>query len=79
MPNLKNRSPEVFGDFVDRDEIAEIFDVSPRTITRWAGMLNGLPHIRLGMRTLYSIASVRGWLATKERAITRRRASKQAA
>jgi hypothetical protein len=75
MSNLDKRSSEVFGDYVDRDELAKIFDVNPRTITRWAAEVGGLPHVRLGTRTLYSLASVRTWLAKRERSISRRRAA----
>ncbi len=53
----------LLGDYVDRDELAKIFNVSPRTITRWCDKVDGLPFVELGNRTLFNIENVRKWLA----------------
>jgi phage terminase Nu1 subunit (DNA packaging protein) len=34
-------------DFVDRETIAAMFKVSPRTITRWSGQPDGIPYLSL--------------------------------
>ena len=65
----------LLGGYVDRDELAEIFKVSPRTICRWASQPAGLPHIRLGARTLFCLELVRAWLAKREHSISRRKAA----
>jgi phage terminase Nu1 subunit (DNA packaging protein) len=60
-------------DYVSRDAIAKMFMVAPRTITRWSGLPDGLPHVALGNRTLYRLESVRQWLAGRERRPNQRR------
>jgi excisionase family DNA binding protein len=70
----KSNNPLLAG-YVDRDELAKIFNVSPRTICRWASRADSLPHIKLGARTLFNLESVRTWLAKRERSISRRRAA----
>lgn len=72
---MAEKNNPLLAGYVDRDELAEIFKVSPRTICRWASQPAGLPHIRLGARTLFCLESVRAWLAKREHSISRRKAA----
>lgn len=62
-------APNILEGYADRDTLAASFGVAPRTITRWMGQPDGLPHVHLGGRTLFKIDSVRAWLAGREKRI----------
>ena len=49
---IMNTNNPILADYVDRDALAEFFNVSSRTITRWAGQPDGIPAVRIGSRTL---------------------------
>jgi phage terminase Nu1 subunit (DNA packaging protein) len=55
----------------DRAGLAEIFDVTTRTICRWEKLEDGgLPRIILGGRVIYNIESVKRWIAKREHSIS---------
>jgi hypothetical protein len=58
-------NPNPLDGYVDRDTLAAMFDVTPRTITRWAGQPDGLPHAIIGIRTLYPLDKVRAWVEAR--------------
>lgn len=53
--------------FLRREELAEQFGLSPRTIDRWEALRKGPPRVAIGRTILYNIESVRQWLADQER------------
>jgi hypothetical protein len=57
---------------IERDPLADILDVSPRTLTRWTAQADGIPSIRLGTKRLYRVGSVKRWLAGRETSCRRR-------
>jgi hypothetical protein len=54
------------GEWIGRSALAKEFGVSVRTVVRWTYAPNGIPHMQLGIRTLYRRSSVRDWLAKRE-------------
>ena len=58
--------PALLAGHVDKRRLAEEFGVSERTVDRWCNEPGGLPHIKLGRRTLFKIESVKAWLARRE-------------
>ncbi|MBY0383243.1 MAG: helix-turn-helix domain-containing protein [Xanthobacteraceae bacterium] len=64
----------VLGDeWIDRDELAKELKVSVRTLNRWTFAVDGIPHVKIGAKTLYRRKSVTGWLADRETRPSRRR------
>lgn len=53
--------------FLRREELAEQFGLSPRTIDRWEALRKGPPRVSIGRTILYNIQSVREWLVSQER------------
>lgn len=56
----------IFGDYVEKPELAAGFGRSTRTIDRWIDLPDGLPVVRIGNKQLFNIESVRKWLADRE-------------
>jgi len=52
--------------YLRREELAQQLGVSPRTIDRWQTSRCGPPRVAIGRTILYSTASVREWLQSKE-------------
>jgi hypothetical protein len=59
--------------WIDRDELAEDLDVTPRTLTTYTCMADGIPHVKWGATTRYRAGSVKKWLLSRERFPNRRR------
>lgn len=53
--------------YLRREELAEQFGLSPRTIDRWEALRKGPPRVCVGRTILYNIQSVREWLVIQER------------
>ena len=53
--------------FLRREELAEQFGLSPRTIDRWEALRKGPPRVCVGRTILYNVDSVREWLRSRER------------
>jgi predicted DNA-binding transcriptional regulator AlpA len=53
--------------YLRREELAEQFGLSPRTIDRWEALRKGPPRVCVGRTILYNIQSVREWLLSRER------------
>jgi hypothetical protein len=58
---------EILAGYVDKPSLALALKKSERTIDRWRGAPDGLPHTMIGATVLFRIESVRGWLARRER------------
>ena len=56
----------IFGNYVEKPELAAGFKVSTRTIDRWIDLPDGLPVVRIGNKRLFNIDSVRRWIANRE-------------
>jgi hypothetical protein len=56
----------LFGDYVSADQLAELLEVTPRTVARWHVERTGPPRTKVGKKVLYSLASVRAWLKDRE-------------
>jgi predicted DNA-binding transcriptional regulator AlpA len=54
--------------YLRREELAQQFGVSPRTIDRWHSLRNGPPRISIGRTILYRLDSVHEWLQEQESA-----------
>jgi len=52
-------------EFVTKEELAQLLRRRPRTIERWTGKPDGLPHVRLGKEPLYHLPAVRDWILSK--------------
>lgn len=57
---------DLLAEFVTRDELAKILDMSPRTLYRYSTMPNGLPFVMIGGRVHYRLPSVKKWLESRE-------------
>jgi excisionase family DNA binding protein len=68
---------DILTGYLSRDELARELRVSARTVTRWTFQIGGIPHLKVGLRTLYRRESVLAWLVAREQQPTRtkRRAS----
>jgi predicted DNA-binding transcriptional regulator AlpA len=60
-------TPLLLEGFLRREELAQQFGLSPRTIDRWEALRIGPPRISVGRTILYSIQSVQEWLISNER------------
>lgn len=56
--------PDLLADYIDRKTLAKAWGVCTRTIARYEK--DGLPHLTLGGRRLYSIAGSADWLGSRE-------------
>jgi predicted DNA-binding transcriptional regulator AlpA len=56
--------------YLRREELAEQFGLSPRTIDRWEALRKGPPRVCVGRTILYNIESVREWLLSREQQAT---------
>lgn len=65
----------LLSEYLTRDQLAEELRVTPRTIIRWQSTADGLPHVQIGGRVLYRVASVKAWLESKERKPNQRRSA----
>ena len=52
-------SSALLDDYVQKDDLARDFDVSPRTIERWVRLRLLPPPIKIGRTRLYHIPSIR--------------------
>ena len=59
--------PVVLQGYLRREELAQQFGLSTRTIDRWEARRQGPPRITVGRTILYNIESVREWLSAMER------------
>jgi hypothetical protein len=62
-------------DFLTQKELAAELRISPRTVMRWQGKPDGLPHVELGGRVYYRRSSVLDWIGAHERRPNPRRAA----
>lgn len=51
--------------YVPESVVAEQLNVTRRTIGRYRREPNGLPHVKIGGRTLYHVETVRKWIAAR--------------
>ncbi len=58
--------PIVLRGYLRREELAQQFGLSTRTIDRWEALGQGPPRVAVGRTILYSVESVREWLLTRE-------------
>lgn len=58
--------PVVLQGYLRREELAEQFGLSTRTIDRWEALRQGPPRITVGRTILYNIDTVRDWLSAME-------------
>jgi predicted DNA-binding transcriptional regulator AlpA len=56
----------VLDGFLRREQLAQLFGLSPRTIDRWEALRIGPPRVCVGRTILYNIQSVREWLLSRE-------------
>jgi hypothetical protein len=66
---------EALRGYLTKAALAKEFRVSERTLDRWRRAPNGLPFTTAGSTVLFSVASVRDWLSSRERRPNRRRAA----
>ncbi len=63
---MAETSHNLLGEYVSKDALAAELQCSERTINRMMNEPDGLPHVRLRGRVMFSVASVRRWIAAKE-------------
>ena len=63
----------ILSDYVDRKTLAQELDVSPRTVSRYENLPDGLPSTTIGGRKLYRVQSVLEWIRKRERSANPRR------
>ena len=56
----------VMAEFLTRDEMAEQFGVSVRTLDRWHRLGRGPPRISIGRKRLYRVGAYRDWIKENE-------------
>jgi hypothetical protein len=56
----------LLADYMTPDELARELNVALVTLSRWRSRKKGPPCIKMGLRVLYSRASVRKWLEQLE-------------
>jgi len=59
MAATETRDP--LDEFITRDELSIMFDVSVRSIQNW----RGIPHVQVGAKVFYRRADVAAWLDRK--------------
>ena len=70
IPDRKDRPLThrlVLEGFLRREELAQEFGLSPRTIDRWEALRKGGLRVCIGRTILYNVDSVREWLQSRER------------
>jgi len=65
-PQERPVSRLVLEGYLRREELAQQFGLSPRTIDRWEALRMGPPRVSVGRTILYNIQSVREWLVNQE-------------
>lgn len=65
-PQVKPLAPLILEGYLRREELAQQFGLSPRTIDRWEALRQGPPRVCVGRTILYNIESVREWLRSRE-------------
>src|SRR5580658_8558223 len=60
----------VLAGYLRREELAEQFGLSPRTIDRWEALRIGPPRVCVGRTILFNLESVRQWLLSREQQAT---------
>ena len=60
------RENSILAGFVTKQELARALGRSPRTLDRWETRRIAPPRVVLGRTILYSVASVREWLQSRE-------------
>ena len=72
-PSTPNSDPQdkpiarlVLEGYLRREELAEQFGLSPRTIDRWEALRKGPPRVCVGRTILYRIDAVCEWLVSRE-------------
>lgn len=63
----------ILDDWVGHKETAEELGIKPRTLTSWTHKPDGIPHTKLGNRTIYHRPTVRRWLEERMRRPNQRR------
>ncbi len=56
----------VMAEFLTRDEMAEQFGVSVRTLDRWHQLGRGPPRFKIGRKWLYRVRAYRDWIEENE-------------
>jgi hypothetical protein len=64
---------QILDDYAERLETARQLKIKPRTLSSWTHQPDGIPHVRLGRRTLYHLPTVREWIEKRIRRPNRRR------
>ena len=57
----------ILSEFITREELAAELGCNPRTLDRWEVLSVGPPRTHVGRKILYRHASVKKWLASRER------------
>jgi hypothetical protein len=65
-PQDKPEEQLVLEGYLSKEQLARQLCLSPRTIDRWEALRKGPPRVCIGRTILYSIHSVREWLASLE-------------
>jgi predicted DNA-binding transcriptional regulator AlpA len=65
-PQDKPEEQLVLEGYLSKEQLARQLCLSPRTIDRWEALRKGPPRVCIGRTILYSIHSVREWLASHE-------------
>jgi predicted DNA-binding transcriptional regulator AlpA len=65
-PQVKPLTSLVLEGFLRREQLAQQFGFSPRTIDPWEALRKGPPRVCVGRTILYKIQSVREWLSSQE-------------
>ena len=57
---------ELLSGYLDKPGLAGEFKVTTRTIDRWMDEPDGIPHVRIGNKTFFSVEAIRDWIASRE-------------
>jgi predicted DNA-binding transcriptional regulator AlpA len=52
--------------YANARRVAEVFGVSPRTLSRWVAAGKGPPRIKLGRKVLFDVVKLSDWLTSRE-------------
>jgi hypothetical protein len=52
-------------DYADVEPVAKVLNRHPRTLHRWMGEPDGLPHVKIGKRVLIHIPTARQWMLSR--------------
>jgi hypothetical protein len=63
-PQDRPRTSLILEGYLRREELAQQFGLSPRTIDRWEALRKG-PRVCIGRTILYEVESVRDWLRSQ--------------